>query len=255
MKIIFVGLISTIAAGKFNRWGRFPIPTQLGLSELVGQLQTDVTTNTTDLSLTDQINVLISSSSDTVDKCQSLVAAQLNELTIAGQTVNRTVTQVEANEEARISVIKEYNKDVLGMNNILVEMSSGSQQVNDVIGVANRVKKNLAEDIRRVNEAIAVTNDWMVKMDAWVNFVTDETVQIDQAQANLLKWGDATKDNINLHEVAAVKLGRETYDLETQIIEIGNLLLASGAMMGYTPTTLTMAEATGGLGWSYTYWS
>ena len=241
--------------GRHAGWGRFPVPTQLGLTELVGRLQADSTTNTTALSLTDQINALISSASGKVAQSQALVTAQLNELTVAGQTVNRTVAQVATNEAARISIIKEYNKDAMVLNQLLVEMTTGAQQVNDVIGVANRVKKNLAADIRRVNEAIAVTNDWMVKMDSWVSFVTDETAQIDQAQANLLAWGDATRENVNLHEVAAQKLGREAYDLETQIIEVSNLLLSTGAMMGYTPSTLTIAEASGGLGWDYTYWS
>ena len=241
--------------GELYGWGRFPLPHQLGFSQLVNQLQTDVTTNTTSLTLIDQINALINSSAQKVAQSQSLVTAQLNELSVERGTVNKTVGQVANNEATRISIIREYNKDALALNNLLVDMTGGSQQINDVIGVANRVKKNLAADIQRVNEAIAVTNDWMVKMDSWVNFVTDETNQIDAAQANLLKWGDATKDNINLHEVAEVKLGRETYDLETEIVQLSNYLLSTAQMLGYTPNTLTIAEAAGGLGWNYTFWS
>ena len=236
-------------------WGKYPTPSQIGLSELVGRLQTMTDTNTTSLSLSDQINALIESAATQVSKSQSLIGAQLNELNVASDIVNRTVIQVEANEAARISIIREYNKNALGFNQILIDMTSGSQQINDVISVANRIKKNLANDIRRINEAISVTNDWMVKMDAWVSFVLDETTQIDQAQANLLKWGDATKNNINLHEVAAMKLGREAYDLETEIIDMSNFLLSTGKMMGYTPATLSIPEAAGGLGWSYTSWS
>jgi len=91
-------------------------------------------------------------------------------------------------------------------------------------------------------------NDWMVKMDAWVVFVRDETTQIDQAQANMLNWGEATKNNINTHEVSAMRLAREAYDIETDISQMNNLLLGTGQLMGYTPKTITIAQANGGLG-------
>ncbi len=238
------------------QWGRFPIPKQLGFTEFQGRLQTaDATTGTTPMGLTDEINTVIQASASSVNQSQTLVNAQLNELNVTSQLVTKTVNQVTENEADRIVLIKEYNKNVLSLNAILVDMTTGAQQINDVIAVANRIKTNIANDIRKINDAITVTNDWMVKMDSWVAFVKDETQQIDQAQANLVSWGDSTKTNINLHEVAAVKLAREAYDLETQISDTSNLLLATGGLIGYTPKTLTMAEAAGGLGWQYTYWS
>jgi len=236
-------------------WGRFSIPKPLGLHQLVSELQSDNTTATTALSIPDQINALILSASDAIAHSQTLVNAQLNELGVAEKIVNQTVAQVEANEDARVGIIKEYNKEVMEMNQGLVDMTTGSQQVNDVISVANRIKTNLANDIRKLNDAIMVVNDWMVKMDAWVVFVKDEVTQIDVAQANLLKWGDTTKDNINTHEVTAIKLAREAYDLESQILQTNNFLLGTGEMMGYTPSTLNIPEAAGGLGDAFSFWS
>jgi hypothetical protein len=165
------------------------------------------------------------------------------------------VTQVESNENGRVGIIKEHNKQVMEMNQALIDMTTGSQQINDVISVANRIKTNLANDIRKLNEAIMVTNDWMVKMDSWVVFVQDEAHQIDNAQANLLKWGDVTKENINTHEVSAVKLARAAYDLETQIMQVNNFLLGTGELMGYTPTTLSIPEAAGGIPSILSFWS
>lgn len=246
-------MLGMVPVGLGLQWGRFPVPQQLGMTELMGRLQTAPVS--TPVGLADQINALIQSASEKVANSQSVVAAQLNELNVTNGIINRTIAQVEANEEARIAQVKEYNKNVLALNGVLVEMTTGSQQINDVIATANRVKKNIANDIKRINDAISVTNDWMVKMDAWVAFVKEEVKEIDQAQANLVRWGDATKNNINLHEVAAVKLAREAFDLETQISSMTNLLLSSGKLLGYTPSTLTIAEAAGGLGWSYTYWS
>ena len=238
------------------QWGRFPIPNQLGLTEIRGRLQTtDSSSPTTSLGLADQVNAVIQAAAASVGQSQSLVNAQLNELNVTNDLVSRTVNQVTQNEGDRVSLVKEYNKNVLSLNSILVDMTTGAQQINDVIAVANRVEKNVANDIKKINDAINVTNDWMVKMDSWVAFVKEETSQIDQAQANLVTWGDATKNNINLHEVAAIKLAREAYDLETQISEMSNFLLGTGGLIGYTPTTLTMAEASGGLGWHYSYWS
>lgn len=239
-------------------WGRYRIPTRLGLTELVTRLQdagTNVSSLATSGGLVDQINQVIQSASNTVSKTQSLVAAQQSELNVTNNLVNQTITQVEANENNRIAAIKEYNKNVLSLNGILSDMTTGSQQINDVISMANRVKNNLAHDLNSINEAIAVTNDWMVKMDSWIAFVKDETQQVDQAQASLVSWGDSTGSNINLHEVAAVKLAREVYDLETNISSTANFLLATGQMLGYTPQTLTVVEASGGLGMPYTPWS
>ena len=117
------------------------------------------------------------------------------------------------------------------LNQNLVDMTTGSQQINDVIAVSNRIKTNLVSDINTLNNAIMVVNDWMVKMDAWVVFVRDETTQIDQAQANMLNWGEATKNNINTHEVSAMRLARQAYDIETDISQMNNLLLGTGQLM------------------------
>lgn len=238
-------------------WGRYRVPTRLGFSELVTRLHDAGAQVSSEgpRGLVDQINQLIQSASNTVSKSQGLVAAQQSELNVTNTLVNQTITQVEENENKRIAAIKEYNKNVLSLNMILTDMTSGSQQLNDVISMANRVKKNLADDIANINEAISVTNDWMVKMDSWIAFVKDETQQVDQAQASLVSWGDFTGSNINLHEVAAVKLARQVYDLETNISATTNFLLGTGAMLGYTPQSLTVVEAAGGLGWSLSPWS
>ncbi len=258
MKIFFRPLLAlpAILAGPApTRWGKLNLPRQIGLSELVSKLSRSDTTNTTSLSLADEISAYMTTTAEQVAKSQTLVAAQLSELSVAEDIVSRTTSQVELNEDARIAIVKTYNDNALQSNQLLVEMTTGSQQINDVISVANRIKGNLATDISRLNDAISVTNDWLVKMDAWVAFVLDETTQIDQAQASLLAWGDSTRDNCNTHEVAAMKLAREAYDVETQIVELNNLLLSTGALMGYTPSTLSITDAAGGFGWTYSYWS
>lgn len=253
MRILIAALVG-LASGL--RWGRFPIPTQIALTERMGRLQTaDLSSNSTAAGIMDQIASIIQTAAATVNQSQTIVTAQLRELNVTNGMINQTVMLVQNNEHVRIALIKDFNKNVMALNAVLVDMTTGSQQVNDVISTANRIKTNLANDIKKINDAINVTNDWMVKMDSWVAFVKDETHQIDEAQANLVSWGDATKNNINLHEVAAVKLAREAYDLETQISDMSNFLLGTGRMLGYTPSTLTMAEAAGGLGWAYTYWS
>jgi hypothetical protein len=249
------GLFILVSSTDALSWGKFPLPRQMGLSELVTKLSQSGTTNTTSMSMADEINTLMETIKVKVNQSQTLVAAQLNELSVASELVNRTVAQVEVNEQARISIIKTYNQNAVQSNQMLVDMTTGAQQINDNIAVSNRIKSNLATDIVRINDAISVTNDWMVKMDAWVAFVLDETTQIDQAQANLLQWGDATKENMNTHEVAALKLAREAYDLETQIVEVNNIVLGTGALLGYTPATLSIPDAAGGFGWSYSYWS
>jgi hypothetical protein len=236
-------------------WGRFNVPKPIGLHQLVTELQTNNGTAVSGLGISDQINALIEAAGSAISHSQSLVDAQLHELEAAEKIVNQTVAQVEANENARVGVIKEYNKEVMEMNQALIDMTTGSQQVNDVISVANRIKTNLANDIRRLNEAIMVVNDWMVKMDSWVVFVKDESASIDMAQANLLKWGDTMKGNINTHEVSAVKLAREAYDLETQIMQCNNFLLGTGELMGYTPETLSIPEAAGGVPSVLSFWS
>jgi hypothetical protein len=251
----FLGALVLVPMTAGLRWGRLPVPTQLGLTERMGRLETTGTAASSALGLADQINAIVQEAANSVNQSQAIVSAQLNELAVTNSMINQTVQLVESNEQVRIALIKEYNKNVLSLNGVLVEMTTGAQQVNDVIATANRIKTNIANDIKKINDAIAVTNDWMVKMDSWVAFVKDETQQIDQAQANLVSWGDATKTNINLHEVAALKLAREAFDLETKISSTNNFLLGTAKMLGYNPSTLTIAEATGGLGWAYTYWS
>ena len=255
--------ISGLSSGL--QWGRFPMPTQLGLTELMHRVETAAmagssssaatTTGTTTGGVADDIKTLIDSVQKKTQDTQKLVDAHLLELDKANGEIGKAVTQAQTNEHNRIGLVKEYNQGVITLNQLLVEMTTGSQQINDVISTANRVKRNLAKDIQIINDAITVTNDWMVKMDNWVTFVKAETSEIDDAQANLVKWGDSTKTNINVHEIAAIKLAREAYDLETEITDMSNFLLSTGKMLGYSPQTLTMAEAAGGLGWSYTYWS
>ena len=251
--IILAGVLAQTSA--LTRWGQHPLPSQFGLSELMGRLADSSTTTTTQLGLVDQINAIISQTAEKVGRSQSLAAAQLNELNVTTGIINQSISLVESNEHKRIALIKEHNKNVLQLNQVLTEMTTGAQQMNDVISLGNRVKKNLAQDLRRLNEAIGVTNDWMVQMDSWATFVRAEKTKIDAAQGALVSWGDGTKNNLNLHEVAAVKLAREAYDLESDISGMTNLLLSTGKILGYTASTLTIPEASGGLGWQYTYWS
>ena len=236
------------------------MPTQLGMSELMvrvkgadGASQSGGSSGS--VGIVDAINAVVQAAADQLGRSQRVVEAHANELAVTDGLITQSITQVETNENNRIALVKEYNQGVLGLNQMLVEMTTGSQQINDVISLANRVKNNLATDIHIINDAITVTNDWMVKMDNWVTFVKQETHEIDEAQANLVKWGDATKNNMNLHEVAAIKLAREAYDMETEISDMSNFLLSTGKLMGYAPQTLSMAEAAGGLGWAYSYWS
>jgi hypothetical protein len=253
MRIVIAALLS-VASGL--QWGRFPVPTQIALTEHMGRLQTaDVSSPSSSKGILDQIDDVIQTAASNVQQSQTIVTAQLSELNVMNGMINQTVMLVQNNERVRIALIKDFNKNVMSLNSALVDMTTGAQQINDVISMANRIKTNLANDIKKINDAINVTNDWMVKMDSWVAFVKDETHQIDEAQANLVRWGDTTKNNINLHEVAAMKLAREAYDLETEISDMSNYLLATGRLLGYTPSVLTMAEAAGGLGWAYTYWS
>jgi hypothetical protein len=253
--VLWSGLLAGI--GNSLQWGRFPVPSQLGLTEVMGRFQTTDSSSSSSSGggIVDQINTVIASAASSVNQSQTFVTAQLNELNVTNGMINRTVQGVSDNEAKRIGLIKDFNGNVMSLNTILVDMTTGSQQINDVISTANRIKTNIANDIKKINDAINVTNDWMTKMDSWVAFVKSETSEIDQAQANLVTWGDSTKNNINLHEVAAVKLAREIYDLETTIADMSNYLLGTGTLFGYTPTTLTMAEASGGLGWQYSYWS
>lgn len=253
MRIDIAALVSVVSG---LQWGRFPVPTQIALTERMGRLQTaDVSNPSSSTGILDQIDDVIQTAASNVQQSQTIVTAQLNELNVTNGMINQTVMVVQNNERVRIALIKDFNKNVMSLNSVLVDMTTGAQQINDVISMANRIKTNLANDIKKINDAINVTNDWMVKMDSWVAFVKDETHQIDEAQANLVSWGDTTKNNINLHEVAALKLAREAYDLETEISDMSNNLLGTGRLLGYAPSVLTMAEAAGGLGWAYTYWS
>ena len=257
MTFVQCRLLVVVGLANGLEWGRYRVPSRLGLTELVSRLEHAGTSVSAAApgGLADQINALIQSASEIISRTESLVLAQQSELNVTNNLVSQTISQVEANENNRIAAIKEYNKNVLTLNAILTDMTTGSQQINDVISLANRVKKNLANDIVSINEAIGVTNDWMVKMDSWIAFVKDETEQVDQAQASLVSWGDSTGVNVNLHEVAAVKLAREVYDIETSISAATNFLLGTGNMLGYTPQSLTVVEAAGGLGWSLSPWS
>jgi hypothetical protein len=251
MKLVLLLALATHA----NCWRGLSIPKPLGLSELMNRLQDATTTQVSNAGLVDQINQLISESAATISRSQNLVNGHLKELNVTNDIVNKTMLQVDENEAYRLALIRQYNKVALGLNSVQTDMMTGAQQINDVLGLSQRIKTNLANDIKRINDAINVTNDWLIKMDEWMTFMRSESDKIDQAQAGLVKWGDATKQNLNLHEVSATKLARETFDLETQISDVANVLLSSGNLIGYQPKTYTLPEVSGGLGWEYTFWS
>ena len=254
-KIVFA-LGAFVHKSEALQWGRFPIPAQLRLTQVGSQLQTaDASTGSGTKSIVERINDIIESANTKIQNSQTLVTAQTSQLDTTEKEVEKTITAVTNNEEARIQCVKDYNKNAISLNGILVDMTTGTQQINDVISVANRVQTNLNNDIKKINEAISVTNDWLVKMDNWVTFVKSETEQIDTAQANLITWGDSVRKNINTHEEAALSLAKTGDDLETQVSDLNNVLLATGALLGYKPATLTIAEASGGFGWLYTAWS
>lgn len=251
MRVLSILAIAHQVAG----WGRYPMPQDLGLTELMSRLQDAGAPATSNMGLVDQINQLVIESADTVSKSQNLVEGHMKELYVTYGIVNKTIEQVAVNEANRIALIRDYNKNALSLNRIHTDMTTGAQQINDVLSMSQRTKKNLHDDIRRINDAIDVTNDWLVKMDEWASFVRSEKSKIDEAQAGLVKWGDRTKQNLNLHEVSATKLAREAYDLETQISDLTNIVLSCGELLGYKPKTLTIPEVSGGLGWEYTFWS
>jgi hypothetical protein len=251
-----LALGAVVAGVQGLQWGRLPMPTQLRLAQVGHKLQmADAETGGATPGLIDQIDAVVETAAGHVKKSETLVTGLDKELNKTMDLVTTTVSKLTENEVQRISLIKDFNFNAISLNGILVDMTTGTQQINDVISMANRIKTNMASDIKKINDAIGVTNDWLVKMDNWVTFVTTETKQIDEAQANLVKWGDLAKENINTHNLATVRLAKEGDDLETQISDLNSALLATGAMIGYTPTTLTMAEATGGFGWLYTTWS
>jgi hypothetical protein len=225
------------------QYNRLSYPSPLHLSELVNRLTEP---SSPSVSLDDRIRAVILSAGWKIGNATDLVSAQLRELNLTESNLNKTVSSVESNENARQTCIVEYNSAALHLNQLINDMTLGSQQINDVIGLTNRVKATLHSDITKINEAIDVTNDWLVRMDSWVSFVSAETSQIDGAQAKLLDWGDKTRQNVNFHEVAFLQLGRDTLNLGTDIASLQNSILAMGNALGYTPATLTITEAAGG---------
>jgi hypothetical protein len=68
----------------------------------------------------------------------------------------------------------------------------------------------------------------------------------DSSQTKLQIWGENSQDVINQQKISILMLGREVFNLETEILSWQEQLNSVGRVFKYTPMTLTVAEAAGG---------
>ncbi|KAF4676197.1 hypothetical protein FOL47_006588 [Perkinsus chesapeaki] len=179
-------------------------------------------------------------------------AGHWDELNRTHYNIHSTRVQQENNEKSRQACLVANNEASVELNNLLRDMISGAEQINDDVATANKVKRRMEMDIAKFNDRISSLDAWLVNMDKWTKFVLDQTAHLDRAQARLLRWGDETKGTLNTHEVSMVKLGREIFNLETSILSVQETLMAAAARVGYKPVMLTIPEAGGGNDWLYT---
>ena len=189
--------------------------------------------------LHDQVN-------DTLANTKLLIESQEQELYLTSQAVNRSVTHVENNEDARQACLISFNNGATTLNGVLSGMVTGAQLINNVIDVANRVKTTLKTDLGLLNRNIAVLDDWQPVMTEWANFVEEQTSILDNSQSKLQIWGDEVKAAINQEKISIIELGREVFNLETEILSWHDQLSSIGQMFQYTPVLLTVYEAMNG---------
>ena len=214
---------------KINSKGRI-----MGLSEILGALQSP--TDSSSASIVDSVAASLATTSD-------LINAQMTELQISLDSVNKSLIHVESNEDARQACILSFNNAAVSSNKILSGMVTGAQLVNHAIDTANKVKRTVTSDIAKLNNNIDVLDKWMDKMSSWSEFIGSEAAAINLAQTQLITWGDETKNTINMHEVGIIELGLEVFNLETSILNWQTNLNTVGQLIGFEPDTLSLAVA------------
>ncbi|KAF4732671.1 hypothetical protein FOZ63_022290 [Perkinsus olseni] len=183
---------------------------------------------------------------------QRIEAGHWDELNRTHYNIQSTRTQQENNEKSRQACLVANNEASVELNNLLRDMISGAEQVNDDVATANKVKRRMELDLSKFNDRISSLDAWLLNMDKWTKFVLDQTTTLDRAQARLLRWGDETRSTLNTHEVGVVKLGREMFNLETSILSLQETIMSAAGTVGYKPLILTIPEAGGGNDWLYT---
>ena len=187
----------------------------------------------------DQVN-------DTLTNTEVLINSQAQELYFTSQAINRSVTHVGNNEDARQACLISYNTAAISLNAVLAGMVTGAQLLNNVIDVANSAKTTIAKDIQRLNRDINILDLWSPIMTDWANFVETQTTLIDSGQTQIVSWGETTQTTINQQKISIILLGREIFNLETEILTMQEQLNAVGSLFKYVPMTISIAEAAQG---------
>ena len=187
----------------------------------------------------DQVN-------DTLTNTEVLINSQAQELYFTSQAINRSVTHVGNNEDARQACLISYNTAAISLNAVLAGMVTGAQLLNNVIDVANSAKTTIAKDIQRLNRDFNILDLWSPIMTDWANFVETQTTLIDSGQTQIVSWGETTQTTINQQKISIILLGREIFNLETEILTMQEQLNAVGSLFKYVPMTITIAEAAQG---------
>lgn len=211
-------------------------------------------TDTSQMSIGDQVGSLISQWGTSIGGVATQVNMSITELSAAVMMVNQSLSQLSSNELGRQSVVIEYNKISNSLNSVLSDMTAGSQSVNSLVALANRISASEQSSITDTNNSIGVLNDWMVNMDSWVQFILQETNQIDVSQGNLVTWGDSVSQAINAHEISTMELAQGMFELESQVITINDAISSIVNVTGYKSSALSITDASGGTGWGYMYW-
>lgn len=107
-------------------------------------------------SLIARIDAAITNANVQLTSTDSMVNAQLQELQAASSIVNKSIQQVLANENGRQAIILQYNSLAVQLNDVTADMTTGAQQINNIVSIGNRIKRTINDDVTKCNEAISV---------------------------------------------------------------------------------------------------
>ncbi|EEQ98102.1 hypothetical protein Pmar_PMAR002381 [Perkinsus marinus ATCC 50983] len=154
---------------------------------------------------------------------QRIETGHWDELNRTHYNIQSTRIQQENNEKSRQACLVSNNEASVELNNLLRDMISGAEQVNDDVATANKVKRRMELDLSKFNDRISSLDAWLLNMDKWTKFVLDQT-------------GNR----------------REMFNLETSILTLQETIMSAAGSVGYKPMLLTIPEAGGGNDWLYT---
>ena len=206
----------------------------------------DILHNMHFIEVADETQPVVDQVNDTLTNTEVLINSQAQELYFTSQAVNRSVTHVGNNEDARQACLITFNTGAISLNAVLSGMVTGAQLINNVIDVANSAKTMIATDIKRLNRDINVLDMWGPIMTNWANFVETQTTLLDAGQSQIVTWGEKTQSTINQQKVSIILLAREIFNLETDILTMQEQLNSVASVFNYSPMTITVAEAAQG---------